>query len=114
MEGAIYLHAPQRRRILHSETLTTCYANSQPLLFITKNLVPSDCYQNWLPLVQYFHSDPVLKLRARSEPLGNMSNDSSEDLCIIYPKAIARIDVHDLQVSCFRIFKFHVFVIILQ
>ncbi|KAH8937404.1 hypothetical protein BDL97_16G026700 [Sphagnum fallax] len=45
---------------------------------------------------QYFHSDPVLRLRVRSEPLGHMSNDTSEDLCIIYPKAIARIETRDL------------------
>jgi len=55
-----------------------------------------------LLIKQYFHSDPVLKLRARSEPLGSMSNDSSEDLCVIYPKAIARIDVHDLQALAHR------------
>jgi len=52
---------------------------------------------------QYFHSDPVLRLRVRSEPLGHMSNDTSEDLCIIYPKAIARIETRDLLVSSFTI-----------
>jgi hypothetical protein len=49
-----------------------------------------------LLIKQYFHSDPVLRLRVRSEPLGHMSNDTSEDLCIIYPKAIARIETRDL------------------
>lgn len=50
-------------------------------------------------VLQYFHSDPVLKLRVRSEPLGSLGNDSSEDLCLIYPKAIARIDAIDLKVG---------------
>lgn len=51
-----------------------------------------------LLIKQYFHSDPVLKLRVRSEPLGSLGNDSSEDLCLIYPKAIARIDAIDLKI----------------
>jgi len=55
-----------------------------------------------LLIKQFFHSDPVLKVRVRSEPVGRLGNDSSEDLCIIYPKAIARVDATDLKVFAHR------------
>jgi hypothetical protein len=57
--------------------------------------------------LQFFHSDPVLKLRVRSEPVGSLGNDSSEDLCLIYPKAIARIDASDLKVGPFSPLSSH-------
>lgn len=67
-----------------------------PLLLVGYNRVR--LFNNCCAL-QFFHSDPVLKLRVRSEPVGSLGNDSSEDLCVIYPKAIARIDASDLKVG---------------
>ncbi|CAM6126840.1 unnamed protein product [Calypogeia fissa] len=55
-------------------------------------------YSQWgIPLFrQYFNAGPVLRIRARQDCNLTVGTTVSEDVCLVFPKAIVRIDVLDI------------------